>query len=433
MRKPPSVVLMTFGGRHDRMALLKQYADRAMRQGIVDEWHIWNFARTEKDAAWLSATFPVTRMTGSDLMYRPAHVRVPVTAAHVLRFDVRAGHDAHIALVAEGNGPSYELVLGGWGNSAVALRMWAAGTRPDHSKPVAAPSLVRSAPAVLSARAWRKVEVRLNREAANLSIVVLVQGREVLRFNADEPSPSPFNIAVMSGFGSEAEWLFADNQASDIGLFYPTFDKRFHPWNPVYHHYAARADDYAGTVFLKCDDDIVYLDVERLADFIRFRRQGPDYFLVSANVVNNGVCAYVQQQLGMLPENFGTLEMPLGGHRGSLWESGIKAEALHRCFLANPTRFQQDGFFIPKARFSINFVSWLGEDLPHLDTRFTDDELDLTVTVPQFLGRANAIYLPFVVSHLSFRPQDCEMDVAAILDEYRALTLPVNDSKVAWS
>ena len=431
MRKPPSVVLLTFGGRHDRMALLKEYADYAMRQGIVDEWHIWNFARTEKDAAWLSATFPATRRTGSDLVYRPAHVRVPVAAAHVLRLDVRAGHDAHIALVPEGNGPSYELVLGGWGNSAVALRVWAAGTRPDHSRTVAAPDLACPAPAALSARAWRKVEVRLSREAANLSIVVLVQGREVLRFNTEEPSPTPFNIAVMSGFGSDAEWLFADNQDSGIGLFYPTFDNRFHPWNPVYHHYAALADDYAGTVFLKCDDDIVYLDVERLADFIRFRRQRPDYFLVSANVVNNGVCAHVQQRLGMLSKELGTLEMPPGGHRGSLWESGVKAEALHRCFLADPARFQRDGFFIPQARFSINFVSWLGEDLPHFDTRFTDDELDLTVTVPQFLGRANAIYMPFVVSHLSFRPQDHEMDVAAVLDGYRVLASPISAQNAA--
>lgn len=430
MRKPPSVVLLTFGGRHDRMALLKQYADHAMRRGIVNEWHIWNFARTEKDTAWLSASFPAIRMTGSDLVYRPAHVQVPATAAHVLRFNVRGGHNAHIALVSEGDGPSYELVLGGWGNSAVALRVWAAGTRPDHSKTVMPPNLVCPAPAVLSARAWRKVEVRLNREAATLSIVVLVQGREVLRFNADEPSPSPFNVAVMSGFGSEAEWLFADAQEPGIGLFYPTFDNRFHPWNPVYHHYAARADDYTGTVFLKCDDDIVYLDVERLADFIRFRRQRPDYFLVSANVVNNGVCAHVQQQLGMLPEHFDTLEMPPGGFRGSLWESGIKAEALHRCFLTDPARFQHDGLFVPETRFSINFVSWLGEDLPHFDTRFTDDELDLTVTVPRFLGRANAIYMPFVVSHLSFRPQDREMDVAAILNGYRSLALPFNGAQV---
>lgn len=274
--------------------------------------------------------------------------------------DVRAGHNAHLALVPEGEGLSYELVLGGWGNSAVGLRVWPAGTRPDHGKAAAPPNLVCSAPAVLSARAWRKVEVRLNRGAASLSMVVLVQGREVLRFNADDPSPSPFNVAVMSGFGGEAEWLFDYNNESGVGLFHPTFDNRFHPWNAVYHHYAARADDYAGMVFLKCDDDIVYLDTGRLAEFIRFRRQRPDYFMVSANVVNNGVCAHVQQQLGMLPEGFDMLEMPPGGHRGSLWESGSKAEALHRCFLADPSRFQQGGFFIPRpGSASISCPGWV--------------------------------------------------------------------------
>ena len=54
--------------------------------------------------------------------------------------------------------------------------------------------------------------------------------------------------------------------------------------------------------FLKCDDDIVYLDIDKLGDFVEFRRTNPNYVVVSANVVNNGVCAYFQQEAGSLPE-----------------------------------------------------------------------------------------------------------------------------------
>jgi hypothetical protein len=117
------------------------------------------------------------------------------------------------------------------------------------------------------------------------------------------------------------------------------------------------------------------------------------------------------------------LEMPPGGLKGSLWESGAKATALHRWFLGDPARFRSPSRerFELHCRVSINFVSWLGSDLPCFDTRFTDDEHDITVTIPNFLGRRNAIYLPFVASHLSFRPQDPGMDIPGILDCYRAL------------
>jgi hypothetical protein len=208
----------------------------------------------------------------------------------------------------------------------------------------------------------------------------------------------------------------------DTGLFYATRQPQGHQWNPVYRHYVDRADDYVDTVFLKCDDDIVYLDLERLAEFICFRYDHPNYFLVSANVINNGTCAQVQQNIGMLPQAL-KLEIPPGGFGGSLWGSGSTAEAVHRHFLAAPAAFRVSGSqtFIPQERFSINCVAWLGADLPRFETRFVDDEHDLTVTLPRYHARQNAIYLPFLAVHLSFRPQDAAMNLPALLRAYQDL------------
>lgn len=424
MRKPPSVVLITFAGRQDRMGLLKHYVEQALSDGTVDEWHVWNCARAESDALWVPAAFPALRATADDRNYQLAHVRVPVAPAHRVSFALRTGHDAHVAFIPDGGGPTYELVIGGWGNSGVGIRVWPAGALPDHSSPRAPePSLIRGAPGVLSRRFWRKVDVELTRAGEMLRFAVTVDGRDVLLFETADATPAPFHVAVMSGYGNTAEWRFAAHGDARTGLFYPTLDKRFHPWNPVYRFYAERGEEYADTIFLKCDDDIIYLDRERLADFIAFRRRRRDYFVVSANVVNNGVCGFVQQEMGVIPRDILDLEMPPGGLRGSLWESGAKAAALHQWFLADPERFRRPPLehFDLHSRISINFIAWLGTDLPSLDTRFTDDEHDLTVTIPNFLGRRNTIYLPFVASHLSFRPQDADMDVGAILSGYRAL------------
>jgi hypothetical protein len=99
-RTDPKVVLLTFGGRRDRMSLLKRYADAAIERGIIDEWHVWNFARTPGDDAWLRTSFPAIRRTGNDCHYHlVANAAVPVAPRHLLRFAVRAGHDAHLALI----------------------------------------------------------------------------------------------------------------------------------------------------------------------------------------------------------------------------------------------------------------------------------------------------------------------------------------------
>jgi hypothetical protein len=194
-------------------------------------------------------------------------------------------------------------------------------------------------------------------------------------------------------------------------------------YTSAYQYYAAHREDFEGDVFLKCDDDVVYVDLDRLGEFIEFRRASDDYFLLSANVVNNGVCAYYQQQFGAIPREAMTLEMPAGGMCGSLWSSGAKAEALHRLFLAHPERFTiETPAHLPwRERVSINFIAWLGRDLVHIPDIMSDDEHDLCYGVRKRTRRPNGIYLPFVVSHLSFWKQDPEMDVAGLLAQYGKL------------
>ncbi len=424
MASPP-VVLITFAGRRDRMAVLKRYVDEAMRRGSIDEWHVWNCTRTVEDNAWLRENFPL-RHTADDRLYRLVRgARIQAADHHVLRFQVRAAHDAHLALIADRHGPSYELVLGGWGNSASALRVWPPGVIPDHTQQPHRTDISHPTPGLMSRRAWRSVEIDIGRCDDRRTISVRVDKKPILQADLPGAEQTGFHVAAMTGYGAEAEWRFPDAASDDDGawLFEQSLPPNDAPWAAIYHHYVDRADDYADTVFLKCDDDIVYFDLDKLDEFIRFRRENPDYFLVSASVVNNGVCAYVQQRRGMIPESLIRLEMPPNGSRGTLWESGSAAEKVHSWFLADPSHFQTStpDVVISEARLSINFVSWLGADLCHFDTRLADDEHELSLGLPRFLERQTVIYLPFVASHLSFREQDPQMDTAGLIEAYQHL------------
>ncbi|NHO35990.1 hypothetical protein GOB85_07625 [Acetobacter sp. LMG 1636] len=196
------------------------------------------------------------------------------------------------------------------------------------------------------------------------------------------------------------------------------------PYFQAYDYYAKRCNDFKDDILLKCDDDIVYLDTNGFEGFVDAIRNNPQYFLLSANVINNGICAYLQQKNGGIPETIGTFESPSGGLCGSLWESGEKAFALHQYFVKSGAKA------IPleapvvewSERNSINFIGWRGENLKHMNFPQGDDERFMTVTVPRYLKRKTAVYSDFMVAHLSFYAQEMTVKPDDVISLYRTLT-----------
>jgi hypothetical protein len=144
----------------------------------------------------------------------------------------------------------------------------------------------------------------------------------------------------------------------------------------AYQHYGAIAADCSDAVILKCDDDIVYFDLDKLGEYVSFWRSRDEFFMISANVVNNGVCAFFQQRSGVIPREDDAFELPPNGLCGTLWSDGAKAERLHRLFLNRPARFTAAGGdpIVWNHRISINFVALLGKDLGFIPDIMFDDE-----------------------------------------------------------
>jgi hypothetical protein len=121
----PRTILVTFAGRRDRMTLLTHYVEAAIARGLIDEWHVWEFARNADDARWLRERFPVAQATPNNTLdYFRLQSRLELHDSQTnLSFRVRATNDAHIGLRRlSGEGPDYEIVLGGWNNAASVIR-----------------------------------------------------------------------------------------------------------------------------------------------------------------------------------------------------------------------------------------------------------------------------------------------------------------------
>jgi len=215
-------------------------------------------------------------------------------------------------------------------------------------------------------------------------------------------------------------WNFARNPedaawVASLDQTHPGITVKTPPGEGYKHVYTAYArEDYADDdVFLKIDDDIVYIDLNGLEHMISFRRLNPQYYIVSANVVNNSLCFLMQREMGCWPD------LP----SLKLMTSGPEATALHRAFLAGSRAFYGDvAEYKTELVLNINCVSWLGADLESVcmcdSTSVGSDETNLSSHFPTIFKRPACIFGPCVVSHLSFHTQDADMPVAELIDAY---------------
>ena len=219
----------------------------------------------------------------------------------------------------------------------------------------------------------------------------------------------------------DSAWI-RENMRGGFTLF-EVADKSL--WKEYYAHYTAR--DYPNTILIKSDDDIVFIDVESFQSFIDYRSRDLVPLLLFPSIVNNGVCAHLQQKCGLMKDD--------GGHEfendpgfGSLWASGEIAGRLHRDFWNNKdewlskTRSCGVKTIELGQRISVNFFAILSEDIDAVYgavARGYDDEVLLTTTIPRELSRHLDVYMGFTVAHLSFYKQrETGLDEPMVLKMY---------------
>ena len=194
-------------------------------------------------------------------------------------------------------------------------------------------------------------------------------------------------------------------------------------WLEYYQFYARRdrygVDDY--DVIVKCDDDIVYVDVDKFPAFVAKRCAYTQPMLLFASIVNNGMAAWYQQQAGILPRDvFVATYEPKGFCK--LWSHATHAAALHAWLLDSnaPPRADLVVLHPIDHRVSVNFFAVLGRDLKAVYGAVgEDDERDLTQLLPGVLGRPVAFDLGMVVAHLSFdRQRATGLDEPSLVARY---------------
>lgn len=207
--------------------------------------------------------------------------------------------------------------------------------------------------------------------------------------------------------------------------------KRKCSWSEYYKHYTK--ERYKNHIIIKCDDDIVYIDIERFHNFIENREKNPNSLLAFPSIINNAICANYQQNAGFLEEKSELGIFPFNVQRGRLWRDGLLAERLHDYFIDNIDEYTLRSTKMPihtvdkGVRVSINLFAILSEDLDIFQRVSKGDEVDLTVKKTVQTDRENYIDLSCFVSHLAFYKQRLTgLDEKRILERYNKVADDLN-------
>lgn len=187
------------------------------------------------------------------------------------------------------------------------------------------------------------------------------------------------------------------------------------------------------TIYIRFDDDIIFVDDDFFYNILDFRIDNPGYFLVFANIWNNAILSYIHQKLGNIPPQ-PVIEEPYCMNPVA-WESGTFAESIHRNLIERIDEGRTSELFFDRAdlndakRFSISCFAFFGEDFARFKgivgyrngELLYDEEIWLTEIYTVTKNLQNVICGSALVSHYSFFSQRPHLDTTDILDEYRRI------------
>lgn len=179
------------------------------------------------------------------------------------------------------------------------------------------------------------------------------------------------------------------------------------------------------TIYIRLDDDIVWLEDKFIKKMYDIRIKYPEPFLILGNIINNAVITHLHQHFG----SFTYEDIIENKCMGNGWSNPEIATALHRDFLTSIESNTIDKWYtfdvwklLEKERISINALTYFGKTIQRIGQILGDEEEYVTVNIPREQNYWNMIYGGALCAHYAFFTQREYIDNNKdILDRYSKL------------
>jgi hypothetical protein len=174
------------------------------------------------------------------------------------------------------------------------------------------------------------------------------------------------------------------------------------------------------TIYVRFDDDIVFLEKGALKKLILCRLENPGPFIVCANIVNNTMINAIHQDMGVLTKHAGVCNYtrldPIA------WEHPAFAEHVHKTFQSKYAQKLLSEYYLPGdwkftqyEPFSISCFAFFGKDHFKPDR---DEEMWISSWKPAELQRPNIVCPNALVVHYAYHPQRSHLESKPEYFEY---------------
>ena len=260
----PKTILTIFAGRERNINILKRYLSKALELKILDEVHYWNYTRKDSDEEYMksisnikrtSSGVKISNVSRAFLMkHNPAGLKFlepsPTKYTEIFtniinnsfNFDVKAPFGVNIKVSNDDN--SYEIILGGNRNNNSYVK--------NNNN-----ELIFETPNVLDED--NKVNFRF--EVNNNFLTVYRNNTYLFKFEVNNFDIKRIFVKTEQGSVGDFTYEIIKNHG-----YYLMDVCQKKPWFNYYHHYCK--PEYKDDIIIKCDDDIVYMDLTKLQEFI---------------------------------------------------------------------------------------------------------------------------------------------------------------------
>jgi hypothetical protein len=193
------------------------------------------------------------------------------------------------------------------------------------------------------------------------------------------------------------------------------------------------------TVYIRLDDDVVYLHEDAIANLVKTRLEAPEPVAIFGTTWNNAIVSWFMQQQNppRIPTDWtDATGRPLLCDMYCMdtvgWANGEFAVRIHELLLEKIEQDDVESLYLyqdyqikPGTQFSVSYFASLGSLYAGLDTPGVlvpdEEESFHTVHEPLRIGVPNLLIGNSIVSHYTFQPQQPWVVRTNILDRYRKL------------
>ena len=194
------------------------------------------------------------------------------------------------------------------------------------------------------------------------------------------------------------------------------------------------------TIYVRLDDDMVYLHEDAIKNLIIHRLAHPESFVVFPTIINNAISSHYLQQAGKIGTEFGIAGRHCMDKVG--WGDGNFAVYLHEMLIdkiRNDTvedLYMPDVFLPDVLRISVSGFAWFGKDFGathhnvdgiygNIATSlwYSEEENWITGRGPMTIDKTSSICGNSILSHFSFYTQHAQLGKTDLLDRYSNISM----------